>query len=490
MERKIYRITFITILLICACITFVSAYSFNVSMSVSKETINEGEEIAVVFRVSNLDVGTNGINAVSGYLQYDKTVFEEVTDVSLDGLNSWVPTYNTSNGKLTLTKTTFTKEDEDFVQVVLKAKTGTNGKQGEVSFTDIEASNTAQDISAGSISKTIKIGQVAESTTQAEQTTQPETASSTYTYTDFSKAKFNLVKQGTTGAQVEITGVEPISGHYYYGYIQSGSTKPDITSTSSSSRLIITYDSSTKKLLVPGLAKYVELNQELHLYIAENPGSDSAIKLVSEDNKLTRYAEPKNNEGFYATHLAYSGDQIVTTFTHDNSNTRKLTVKVGKITDKNILSKIKDKNASGMTDLLSYAKSSSADINKTITLTNRSFIEYNTGSDSGLEKLSISNLENNAYYYLYVVADSENGKYITQEAATLALANKKDNGEWYLFFYGANDFKWGDLGTTDGTTAKKTIPATGESLLVTFAIITLAGTSVFLYRKNQNYKGI
>ncbi len=490
MKKSILKISIIAVIIICACFTYASAYSYKAAITLnSNATIKSGDEIGIRMKVSDLDVGSNGLNSISGFLQYNEEVFEKLTDTSIEGLNGWAVTYNSNNGRLTLTKSAFASSDEEVFQVMLKVKTNSDGKEAEVSYTDIEASNGTDDITTSDTSVRVKVGST--STNNDSDSDNGNNNSST-TYTDFSKAKYSLVKQGVSNAQVEITGVEPIDGHYYYGYIfKDSTTKPDLTSTSSSGYEVITYDKNTKKMIVPSLDKYVELNQELHLTIVENPGSASDKKAVAEDIKLTRFEEAKNNDGFHATFLSDSSDQIVTTFTHNNNNTRKLTIKIGKITDNNILNKIKNKNSSGMTDLLSYAKSNNGVLTKTVTVSNKSFIEHTVNSASSSDKIVLNNLDNNAYYYLYVVADNENGKYINQEAVTLALYDKKTNGEWYLFFYGANDFKWGDLGNvTDTTTTNKTIPATGESLFSIFALVTLAGISFYLYNKNQKYKGI
>ncbi len=49
--------------------------------------------------------------------------------------------------------------------------------------------------------------------------------------------------------------------------------------------------------------------------------------------------------------MTYDADQIVTTFTHASENDRKIEIKVGKITDKTILNKLKNNDSSGFSDL-------------------------------------------------------------------------------------------------------------------------------------------
>ena len=68
------------------------------------------------------------------------------------------PIFNSENGKITLTKTSFVKSEEAVFQVTFKTKAGVSGKTGNISFTNILASNSEQEIFATDISTTITIG--------------------------------------------------------------------------------------------------------------------------------------------------------------------------------------------------------------------------------------------------------------------------------------------------------------------------------------------
>ena len=316
--------------------------------------------------------------------------------------------------------------------------------------------------------------------------------------TDFSNAKYELIKDAVSSAKVEISGVQPLDNHAYYLYITSSRTS--YPEKSSNDYTVLSYDSQTKKFTGIGLAKKVELNQDLYAFIYEKDNTTLAGQYVVEGIKLERFEEPRYNDAFTVTHITKTSDQIVTKFTHDSSNVRNITVKIGKITDSNILKKIKDNNSSGMSDLLSYAKSASSIINESTTLTKKSFIQYL--SSDGEKLISMNNIEDKSYYYLYVVADTENGKYITQEAVTLALSSKYSDGSWYMFFYGENDFNWtsisGNTATNptptptpaDNTTANTVLPNTGKGLILITILAILTASSAVLYDINKKYEGI
>lgn len=305
--------------------------------------------------------------------------------------------------------------------------------------------------------------------------------------TDFSNAKFELKKDGRTGAALEVTGIEVPDGHSFTAFIKSNvSDRPTENENGGS---LASYDSNTKTLVFKGIEKYVELNQDLYVFIYERGKRTVENQFVVEGKKLVRFEEPKSTDAFFATFMTSTSDQIVTNFTHDKTNVRKFTISIGKITNNSILQKIKNQDASGMAELLSYAKSNTPITTQTFDTNSLSSIEYNAYNGSTQKVIGVNNVEDKAYYYLYVNGDTENGKYINQEAVTLALSSKLSNGTWSMFFYGANDFKWVDFGG-DSTVANKTIPATGKGILLIGVITILTGICIGLYGTNQRYRGI
>lgn len=164
MERKILKIAIIAVLLVCTCSTLVNALSFTATMTPSKKVVPASTEFTVEIKVSNLDVGANGINSLSGNIKYDKNVFETITESSIEGRNGWSHSFNAENdGKITLTKTSFVKTEEEVFQITFKTKSaedlGTENVKGLIQFTGITASNSASDITANDISVEIKIGE-------------------------------------------------------------------------------------------------------------------------------------------------------------------------------------------------------------------------------------------------------------------------------------------------------------------------------------------
>lgn len=138
--------------------TKVSALSFTPTIAASKQTVPEQQEFTVTIKVSNLDVGANGINVLEGTISYDTAIFETITESSIEGLNSWQMEYDESSKKIKAVKTTFVKTEEQVFQITLKTKSGVTGKEGVIAFSNVTASNSESKITANDVSTTIKVG--------------------------------------------------------------------------------------------------------------------------------------------------------------------------------------------------------------------------------------------------------------------------------------------------------------------------------------------
>ena len=161
--KKSLSILLIITIFVFAMTTAVSALSFTATMTPSATTVAEATEFTVTIKVSNLDVGTNGINSLKGYLKYDTDVFDTISESSIEGLNSWTAKYDASTGKIELTKNTFVTSTQEVLQIAFKTKSDVSGKKGAISYSNIVASNSESDISATDISTSITVGDTSSS---------------------------------------------------------------------------------------------------------------------------------------------------------------------------------------------------------------------------------------------------------------------------------------------------------------------------------------
>ena len=176
MEKKVFKVLIMIIVLVFAVSTVVEAASFTASMTPSSTTVAPETEFTVTVKISNLDVGSNGINSLSGYLTYDDAVFETINESSIEGVNDWRPTFSSDNGRITLLKTQFVNSEEAVFQITFKTKSETDLKKktsGIIKLSQIVASNSQDDITASDISTTITISTATTNETDNTTTNSP-----------------------------------------------------------------------------------------------------------------------------------------------------------------------------------------------------------------------------------------------------------------------------------------------------------------------------
>ena len=316
-------------------------------------------------------------------------------------------------------------------------------------------------------------------------------------WADFSNAVFELKRVKQTKINLEISGVtEPTANSWFYLLITYNNNTLNVDDFTEDNSIVLSHTTDGSALLAYQMEKYVELNKDLYANILEYHMGTSEKKVVASGIKLDRPTESKYFDAFYATFVSHDSNQIVTNFIHSAENDRNMQIKVGKITDTSILKKIKDKNSTGFSDLLKFAQSNTGIYDKIVSADHDSELKYSAGSagkDTGHSLIDLPGLVNEEYYYLYIKTDDENGKYISNEAVTLAQANVYESqNAWYLFFYGSADFNWTDFEEepiNDPTVATGELPNTGIQLIwVIFGLVAIVGgTITFIQFKKNNY---
>lgn len=201
-QMKIKKLICINLMILFVIFTMTisaSALSFTATMTPSATTVAESTEFTVTVKVSNLDVGTNGINSLKGYLKYDTEVFDTISESSIEGLNSWTAKYDATTGKIELTKNTFVTSTQEVFQIAFKTKSGVSGKSGTISYSNIVASNSESDISATDISTSITVGTGTSSENKVENNTAvAPIIATTNTNTANNTTNTNVVANNTT----------------------------------------------------------------------------------------------------------------------------------------------------------------------------------------------------------------------------------------------------------------------------------------------------
>ena len=331
-------------------------------------------------------------------------------------------------------------------------------------------------------------------------------------WTDFSNAEFSFEEVGAGNSlNLKVSNVKENPDSDYYVMISEN--KPVFDPEDPISNFEILDSIGNNQFEYYGAESFVQLNQKLNLWIVERQYNETerdwSYKYVVEGKELTRPEYPKYANVFRATQFTHNSTQLMFTVPWGD-NTRKINLRIGKITDNSILNKIKNNDITGFEELLEYGKTQTTIYDNQLTSTKfgpYSFDEgYKNNEDAPIIDLK---LENESYYYVYAELDDENGKYYPVEGVTLGRASVYDDGSWYLFVLGDDNFTWSEFGGGNGqtnnvntpianniTNANNTnklpsrLPKAGITVTVFAVIIGIAIVSVVSYKKYNYYKGI
>ena len=164
-KNKIKKMVIINMfIVICAIGTMVNAESgksFKAEVTPTSNTIKPGEEITISLKISDINMGDNGINALEGTIKYDKEIFEEITSSNIQSFNNWTTTYNdessTLNGKfLSVNLSSGVKENTQIFSLKFKAKQSISKTTNtQIEFQDITSNDGIDLINVGT--KTVNV---------------------------------------------------------------------------------------------------------------------------------------------------------------------------------------------------------------------------------------------------------------------------------------------------------------------------------------------
>lgn len=142
--RKIVTILMIVFIVISYA-SVVNAVSVGMTLN-SSSKLKAGDIVEVTLKIGNITAG-EGIDAIVASLDYDKTVFEEVTQNNLVGLNQWsVNIYDTATQILTMTKSAKVTTPSDVLKITLRVKNPVNINSTIITMKEISASGGAVDV--------------------------------------------------------------------------------------------------------------------------------------------------------------------------------------------------------------------------------------------------------------------------------------------------------------------------------------------------------
>lgn len=297
-------------------------------------------------------------------------------------------------------------------------------------------------------------------------------------WTDGSKVELEVSSNRLDSIKVQ-TNMEPKENRQYYIYISKKQNEEVTTKTEG-----VTYLSKNSDGKLSGnISKnYLELAGKNYVYIIE--------KITSTDN----YGKEKvivNGKELENPQLPTLGNRLDIWLYDVNktgvsnkigmSKDRTITYKLGKISSNDILKSFKNESSDvAFSKLLNYAK-------------NTQILKEGTITEDGLDYNLVKelNIEDNGYYFIYMVADTQNGKYNElEDIAIYQEANLKDGNALVHFSFADIKLSDDNTNTVDNTTSDKKIPQTGSKITTTIVFASIVVIGIAGYLGYRRYNGI
>lgn len=208
--KKSCKILFIVLILMVLLLPIqVKAASFKFTVTPSKTNVKPAETVELTLAISDIDAGEYGINTVEGILQYDTTIFEEITSTSFQSLNNWSITYNNEDteykGKmLAVILQDGVKENQSIGKITFKVKPGVEYTKTTIKIKNIATNDGDAIINESDKQVTLEIG------------TKPQTSNNN---NHQSTNNINVITNSSSQNANMSTGTLPQTGNINYVYI-------------------------------------------------------------------------------------------------------------------------------------------------------------------------------------------------------------------------------------------------------------------------------
>ncbi len=122
--------------------------TFTAKLETDKSVIKAGEELEIVLKLENFTENEKGINVLIATLEYDKGIFEVVSENDISLVQFWnAPIYNSENGKIVMESNDFIDTSHNALKIKLKVKENIEeNTTTEIKVKDISASDGEKDI--------------------------------------------------------------------------------------------------------------------------------------------------------------------------------------------------------------------------------------------------------------------------------------------------------------------------------------------------------
>lgn len=302
---------------------------------------------------------------------------------------------------------------------------------------------------------------------------------------DFSNAKFDYKSKNLGNLVVTVSNYKIDTAKKYYMYISKNKNE-DIDKYKNEFNIVSMNDDGTLTVNFGGnqVRKVLETIGTNYIHIIEKNNGENTYNIITTKEMPTI---PLPDVGLRLDMYLYDPKDTVVINSVDISKDRKIEYRIGKITSNDILKSFKNDSSSvAFNNLLKYAKSANYIATGTITVDG---LNYNI-----VNKL---NIEEKAYYFVYMIVQNENGKYIDIEDVAIYEECNLAEGNALVHFEFADIRYEEDKNNVDGKDDAKDdttlapdskLPQTGISYTIIIPIVILTIGGVIFYIKYRKYK--
>lgn len=447
-----------TIIITIVLLTFLLGVNVNAAtVTADKQEVKAGETITLTVTPSEARDG------VQFNLDYDKTVFE-ISGVTAE--NNLSTEYSNETGKVMA----YSSGEQTTSKVTVTLKALKDANSSTITVKDF-VSGTEEVTTVGSVN--VKVNKAEEDKPDGSDTS-----------IDVSKIKASIGRNKSGIYEFSITGLP--SDKDLGVYVTNGKNAPTVPNESLLGKTDWHYYSGSMHAgkLTFDVYDLIEKSGDIYMWIYEEKYNASSNSYTHTNLISAQKIERPAQKTLGNRMMCYFHTDKTASTVKENllSKDRKINLKIGVINDINILKSIKNGEANCLSKLLNYAKTS-----KSI---------YTGSIPAQKDCASITNkmkLVDEAYYYVYMTLDDENGKYYPVEDVSLYQALVSSDKEVYaLYDYLDSNFKWNlkddggdskpiDINTNNGnnkgddnTTASGKLPQTGFSIAIVASIIVVA----------------
>lgn len=333
-------------------------------------------------------------------------------------------------------------------------------------------------------------------------------------WTDISKMEYKIEHGDGIASRwytMDFSNIEYKSNHTYYVFFTYNDE--ELMMQKDENGKIMNADGNIDTITPLNISSIIEKTGKIYMYIVEEQsdyskeGNMKTSKVLVQKEEITRPAQNEITKRISNIYFSESDNKGGSVYVNEPfSENRILNIKIGRITDKTILNAIKNKEATGMTQLISYAKQQ--------TDAKGYKIISNGERNNKLKNIDIDFTKGD-YYYVYFSMNNENGKYVDVEDIMLYRVSTGSNEENGFFVSSMNDnkFQWSeddsasptptvtpapeedgkdDSNTKKDDTTIKTdkLPQTGVGIGLTLSILLVALFGVVMFKKVRDYKEI